>query len=347
VYILLIRLIGRLVGQKAVNGYEERKRFMRKTTITRRESLLALGAAGAGLLAWSAGERPADARTANPSRKRALRIAHLTDIHVEPELRAGEGLAACLRHVQGLADPPDLILTGGDSVMDSFEADDARTALQWDLWHRVFRDECSIPRRSCIGNHDVWGWAKSKSHTTGDEPNWGKKRAVEMLRLEERHYAFSQAGWKVLVLDSTQPLPDGREGYTAHLDEPQFDWLARTLRDTPAGTPMMLVSHIPILSATAVLWARTVSGGQMHTDRVRLKDLFARHPNVRLCLSGHMHLVDRVDYNGVTYLCNGAVSGAWWKGRHKDCDEGYGLVDLYDDGSFDHRYVPYGWKAVG
>ncbi len=84
----------------------------------------------------------------------------------------------------------------------------------------------------------------------------------------------------------------------------------------------------------------------MHKDCLELKDLFAQHPNVKLCLSGHLHLLDRVDYNGVTYLCNGAVSGNWWKGRHKDCDEGYAVIDLYDDGSFEHQYVKYGWKAA-
>jgi len=52
----------------------------------------------------------------------------------------------------------------------------------------------------------------------------------------------------------------------------------------------------------------------MHVDAAKIKDLFAKHKNVKLCLSGHLHLVDRVDYNGVTYLCDGAVCGGWWKG---------------------------------
>lgn len=324
---------------------------MQHTGITRRESLIALGATAASALTWGASLRVAEAGSGNTARKRVLRVAHLTDIHVQPELRAGEGMAACLRHVQQLDDKPGLIVTGGDSIMDSLEADDSRTKLQWDLWNRVLKAECSIEVRSCIGNHDVWGWAKSKSKTTGEEPSWGKKRAIEMLQLEDRCYSFSRAGWQFIVLDSTQPLQDGRGGYTAFLDEAQFDWLARLLRDTPAREPVLIVSHIPILSTTPILWAQNnhgnfqVSGWLMHTDHVRLKDLFARHPNVKLCVSGHTHLLDRVDYNGVSYLCNGAVSGNWWKGRHKDCDEGYTLIDLYDNGSFDHQYVKYGWKA--
>jgi predicted phosphodiesterase len=83
----------------------------------------------------------------------------------------------------------------------------------------------------------------------------------------------------------------------------------------------------------------------MHSDSEKIKSLFGRHPHVKVCVSGHTHLVDRVDYNGVSYLCGGAVCGNWWRGRHKDCDEGYAVIDLCDDGSFDCEYVKYGWKA--
>ena len=29
----------------------------------------------------------------------------------------------------------------------------------------------------------------------------------------------------------------------------------------------------------------------------------------------------------------------------KKLDEGYGLAEFYDDGSFDYAYTPFGWKA--
>jgi hypothetical protein len=279
--------------------------------------------------------------------------------------------------------------------MDSFEANDARTREQWDLWHATLKNECSIPVRSCIGNHDIWGWNKSRSKTTGEEANYGKKRAVEMLNLEERYYSFDAAAatgnegasqqrhggaevnenelvqalgrtaptatpspqstvpsppWHIIVLDGTQPDPNDDNGYKAFLDEAQFDFLQRDLKATDPATPVLVMSHIPIMSASAILWSRkdnrgdfVTSGSLIHQDGLKIKDLFAKHPNVKVCVSGHLHHVDRVDYNGVTYLCNGAVSGNWWKGRHKDCDEGYAVLDLYDDGSFERRYVTYGW----
>jgi Icc protein len=314
--------------------------------ITRREAVKVIGAAA--LVSGLPLRALAQADVA--SRERCIRIAHLTDIHVQPERNADQGMIACLRHVQNQKDQPQLILTGGDSIMDSFESTDARTRLQWVIWQKNLKDDCSLPVKSAIGNHDIWGWNKKRSKTSGDEPNHGKKRAIEMLALDERFYSFDRAGWHFIVLDSTQP--DGGEGYRAFLDDAQFDWLQRDLQSTPAGTPVVILSHIPIISASAILWSKkdargdfTISGSLVHQDGVKIKDLFSKHKNVKLCLSGHLHHQDRVDYNGVTYLCNGAVSGNWWKGRHKDCDEGYAVIDLFDDGSFEHQYLTYGWKA--
>lgn len=327
--------------------------------MNRREAIKVLGATATGFMAGGTAiaQQPQPHPSSVTGRTRVLSLAHLTDIHVQPERRAGEGMIACLKHVHSAktlaGKSPELILTGGDSIMDSFEANDVRTRLQWTIWRSVLKSDCSIPVRSCIGNHDIWGWNKAKSLTTGAEPGYGKKRAVEMLELSERYYAFSEGGWRFIVLDSTQP--DGPEGYRAFLDEAQLDWLERELRDAAAHpkTPICILSHIPIMAATALIWADqdkrgdyTVTGDLIHQDARTLINLFSRHSNVKLCLSGHLHHVDRVDYNGVTYLCNGAVSGNWWKGRHKHCDEGYALIDLYDDGSFESRYVTYGWKAA-
>jgi hypothetical protein len=40
------------------------------------------------------------------------------------------------------------------------------------------------------------------------------------------------------------------------------------------------------------------------------------------------------------------VSAAWWKGLNRDTDFGYAVVDLFDDGTVERRYVPYGWTAA-
>ena len=284
-------------------------------------------------------------------RKRVIRFAHLTDVHVEPELAADQGMAACLQHVQAQPDAPEFLLFGGDCVFDSMAIDATRTGDLWDLWKRVLKDSNSLSTEFCIGNHDVFGWTKTKSKATGQEANYGKAWALEMLGLSKSYRSFEKAGWHFIVLDSIHPLEDH---YMGRLDDEQMAWLVNDLNKVSPTTPVLILSHIPIFSVTSMLGPKTtgeanstvISSGSMHSDWRDLRALFRKHPNVKLCLSGHTHLIDRVDSAGVTYICDGAVSGDWWKGNHLgECEPGYGMLDLYDDGTFDHQYVTYGWKT--
>ena len=277
-----------------------------------------------------------------PNRKRVLRIAHLTDIHVQPEQGAPQGMARALRHAQNLADKPDVIFNGGDAIMDALKADKARTKTQWQVWQSVLRQECALPLEHCLGNHDVWGWELKEKAEPGQ--HYGKQWALEEFGLTSRYRSFDRAGWHFIVLDSTHQAPSG---YIAKLDEPQFEWLKEDLQRTPATTPACVLSHIPIIcfcsffdgeSEKDGMWK--VPGAWMHIDARRLKDLFYQHANVKLCLSGHIHLQDRVEYLGVKYLCNGAVSGNWWDGNYQEFPPAYVLVDLFDDGSSESQYVP-------
>lgn len=280
--------------------------------------------------------------------KRVLRIAHLTDIHVQPERHAAQGLAACLHHVQE-HHRPDLIINTGDTIFDSMAADEARVRSLWELAQAVWKADCSVPVQHAIGNHDVWGIDKQASKTTGDEPLYGKKWVMNLLGWERPYYSFDRAGWHFIALDSTLPV---ESGYTGRLDEAQFQWLEQDLARVAPKMPVLIFCHIPILSAAAFFddsqseksgnWV--VAGANMAIDSRRLKNLFFKHRNVKLCLSGHLHLFDRVDYLGVSYVCNGAVSGGWWRGSYQECEPGYGIIDLYADGSFENQYIPSGWK---
>jgi Icc protein len=274
----------------------------------------------------------------------------MTDIHVQPELRAAEGMAAALHDAQSLEDPVELIVTGGDLIMDCFDATEARSQEQWTLFGRVLKENCRVPVQHCLGNHDFWGGNAQRSRTRGDEPRWGKAWAREVLGLPADHHSFERGGWKFLVLDSVRRLENG---YTGLIDPAQFEWLRSELAATPKSTPIVVVSHIPLLTVTIIAndpkrakdLSITLPGDLMHSDSAKLCGLFAQHPNVKLCLSGHIHQLDRIEWRGVTFICDGAVSGAWWKGPNGPTPEGYGVVDLYDDGSFDWAYRTYGWEA--
>lgn len=108
----------------------------------------------------------------------------------------------------------------------------------------------------------------------------------------------------------------------------------------------MIFSHIPIINVGSYFFSGKeekeaqwrILTGLMYLDARRLNDLFYRHRNVRACISGHIQLLDRIEYNGVRYFCTGAASGSWSGGTFQETRPGYGLLRLYTDGQFDHEY---------
>jgi Icc protein len=283
--------------------------------------------------------------------ERVLRMAHLTDIHLEQRGDARVGMAKALEHAQAQADPPDFILNTGDSIMDSLQTPKEYSLAEWDLFNEILKKECSLPVFHAIGNHDVFGWGLpgADQEQASMDPLYGKAMAMQALGLTSRYYSFNQAGWHFVVLDSTAPREiESDIPYTGRLDEEQVTWLIADLEATPAATPVCVASHIPILCAceffdgdlaTTGNWV--VPGAWMHIDAGRLRELFLAHPNVRACLSGHAHQHDLVDYLGVRYSCDGAVCGNWWHGSYLNCPPSYAMVDFFADGSIDSELIAY------
>src|SRR4051812_36429120 len=116
---------------------------MDKTKLNRREYLALAGAAAAA--AAAGGLNPSKSRGDVPrvvstptadGRKRLLRVAHITDVHVLPKFDSDRGFAKCLHHLQSQPDPPEFIINGGDCVMDSTRAPATSTKNQWAVWDR-------------------------------------------------------------------------------------------------------------------------------------------------------------------------------------------------------------------
>src|SRR5512133_327273 len=102
---------------------------------------LALGAGlTSGLLDGCASSNGSASRKGQAS-PGTIRVAHLTDFHIEPELQAARGVTQCLHHAQSLPRKPDLILNTGDCVFETLHADRARTQTQWNLWQSVLKSE--------------------------------------------------------------------------------------------------------------------------------------------------------------------------------------------------------------
>jgi 3',5'-cyclic-AMP phosphodiesterase len=309
-----------------------------------RRQLIQAGVVSAGaIIAGSSNEVLAQTSS---TRAPDLRIAHLTDMHVMPDgalgVNAESGFAKALEAAQSLARKPDLILQGGDAIMDALRTGKGDVTAQWAAFKRTL-EKVKTPIHHAIGNHDCWTGPGS----AGD-PLKGKAWALQQLGLKKPYYSFDSGAWHFVVLDSTNLETKTTKEYSARLDEAQFKWLEADLKSVSKTKPVLVLSHIPILAVCAYFdgdneksgdWL--VPGAWMHNDARRIKDLFLKHPNVKLCLSGHIHLRDSLEYNGVTYACNGAVCGNWWQGNYQETKPGYAIVDLWNDGSHKIEYVTY------
>lgn len=256
-------------------------------------------------------------------------------------------MAKALQHLQSQRHKPAFIINGGDAIMDALAADKQKTQQQFDLFRSILAKENSLPIYHTIGNHDIWGWFLKQKDTVETDRLYGKQWVVEELAMPARYYSFTKGKWKFIVLDSTQLNPEG--GYIAFVDPPQLEWLRQELTSAPSDNFICIVSHIPILSICAGLFFdKTEPNGDlkiqrnlMHTDFLSLKKLFAQHANIKVCLSGHIHLQDEVDYLGIKYYCNGAISGNWWNGSFQEFAPAYALFDFFDDGRCERTMIQY------
>lgn len=305
----------------------QRRKFIQNTS-------LALGAIGIHLSANSA-----------PKRKTSFRVGFLSDIHVKPTPTAEQGMANAFRKANTMKPALNFLINGGDSIMDALKATKEKVQAQWDVWNKVLTGENKLPIYHCIGNHDAWGWQMTEPEIKSDAL-YDKKWVLQQHQLSNRYYSFIYNNWKFIVLDSAQ---ENNGGYIARLDEEQFLWLENELKTTNTQTHICIVSHIPIVSFCSAMFADKneangdwrISRALLHVDNRRIIQLFKNFANIRCCLSGHIHMQDKVDYLGIQYFCNGAVSGNWWNGAFKDFLPAFAVFSFGEDGCVNREMIEY------
>jgi 3',5'-cyclic-AMP phosphodiesterase len=69
--------------------------------------------------------------------------------------------------------------------------------------------------------------------------------------------------------------------------------------------------------------------------------------NVRAVISGHLHLVERIEMMGQTFIGCGSASGHKWTGPRLDTLPGLAIFDCYPDGKFTYTSHDHGWETRG
>lgn len=293
-------------------------------------------AIGAPLVASAATAAAAD----NPAESDGFSFAFISDCHIRPELNADKGCAACFEQIS--ASDHDFVINGGDHIEDALEASRARATMLMDLYQRTERTHLRKPVHHVLGNHDCLGVFAS-SGIDPSAPDYGK--TFYTSRFGPRYYAFDHKGVHFVVLDSVG-LTDDRN-YEGRVDAAQLAWLKADLAAQPKGTRIIVVTHIPLVTAMQcyepVSWLNTphnwtfIANGR---DVLRI----LREYDVLAVLQGHSHVFEQIELNGMRFISTGAVAGADWRGSFLGTPEGYSEIFI-SGRQVEAHYRTYGFAA--
>jgi 3',5'-cyclic-AMP phosphodiesterase len=261
----------------------------------------------------------------------------MTDIHLEPERNAVAGFTQALDSINSLN--PDFVVTGGDQIMDALGQRYSRADSLYKLYSETVKrlDEQVY---NCMGNHEIYG-IYSSSGADKSDPEYGEKMFEK--RMGKSYYSFNHKGWKFMVLNSVEDT--GNQGYIGLIDSLQVNWIKEELATTDPATPIVLVTHIPFITAYTQRYAgSTIANGEslVVKNSKEVLDLFNNF-NLKLVLQGHLHTVEDIMIEGTHFITGGAISGAWWTGPNRGFQEGFVEVYVNKD-DFTWRYVDYGWE---
>jgi Icc protein len=263
-----------------------------------------------------------------------------TDAHLQPELNGVVGTEMAFK--KGRTIKADFAINGGDHVFDALGVPKQRAVSLFDMYDKAEQD-LGLKLYHTIGNHDVCGIYPA-SGVAEDDPLYGKKLFEQ--RFGKLYYSFDHKGHHFVVLDSIGITPD--RAYEGRVDAEQLKWLAADLAALPAGTPVIVSVHIPLvtsfLSYMPEMPVPPPHHGLSVANSNQVLDLFAVH-NVIGVLQGHTHINEMVVWKGVPYITSGAVCGNWWHGTRLGTPEGFTVVTVAN-GKMTTRYETYGFKSV-
>lgn len=171
----------------------------------------------------------------------------------------------------------DFVLHTGDFIADGRRANDWLT--YFDVAAPLI---ASTPLVPTVGNHDMMageglGNYRARMRTpSGGSPN-------------ETYYMFQYGSVRILSIDTDESL---------RLGSPQRRWLEGALEEAQASTKhiFMLMHHGPYSSGA--------HGSNLAISETEVIRLFRRH-HVELVMSGHDHMYERGDADGLKYIVSG------------------------------------------
>jgi 3',5'-cyclic AMP phosphodiesterase CpdA len=267
-------------------------------------------------------------------------VAFLTDMHVNAEKGAPAGFNQAVHSAFDHKQPPEVLVTGGDLVMDILATGTDLADAQYALFDAQIAG-LKVPIHHTMGNHDMLG-VSEKSGLDPGHPKYGKRYFVERMQQDHAYHSFDHEGWHFVILDS---LGIREREYIGWVDEEQLAWLADDL--AASGKPTVVFTHIPLWSNYVEInrgIEEPIPPGVCIVNAHQVAPILQGNA-VKLVLAGHLHINETFTYKGIEYSTVGAVSGNWWRGARDGFEEGYARLEFRGD-QVSWEYVDYGWQAA-
>jgi 3',5'-cyclic AMP phosphodiesterase CpdA len=269
----------------------------------------------------------------------SVRLAFYTDVHARTEWDTPKAMAQAVDAIN--ARNCDIVIAGGDLITDGFQSSAVKVAPRWDAYlkmHQAIKSDLY----PAMGNHDLVA-----ANPTDGTPAAENPRSVYLNRmgLAKTYYSFDAVGYHFIILDSIQITRDEYQ-YQGIVSDQQLDWMRQDIATLPKGTPIILITHIPLLTSFF-----SASQGATHAARPNrvvvnnrevLKTL--ENQNLILVLQGHLHVNEMIRWQRTTFITGGAVCGKWWRGVWYGTEEGFYEITLSGN-QVDCSYIDYGWQA--
>jgi 3',5'-cyclic AMP phosphodiesterase CpdA len=303
---------------------------------SRRRFLQTLSASGALIASPALGR---SAWAIQGSERGVLKLIFYSDVHSRTEWGAPTGVMMAAGAIN--AQKPDLVLGGGDLITDGFDSTSEEVAPRWDVY-MAMHDAIEAEHHAAIGNHDLVGAEPKDGSPPAADPRLDYKQRLGLTRTFR---SFEALGYHVMLLDSLR-VSDDKFKYHGWVSREQREWIKAELSRIPPETPIVLVLHIPLL--TAFYNATKGATFQAKPNRVVVNNtevlgLFAER-NLVLVLQGHLHVSEMLRWRGTTFITGGAICGKWWRGAYFGTKEGFNAITIHRD-RVEWEYLDYGWQA--
>lgn len=264
---------------------------------------------------------------AKEGKEETVRIAFASDLHLSDDpsvLSQVETVIEAIKSVQ-----PHVVFILGDLHGDANSADPLEAESIFKEVNQ-FREDLIAPSYCALGNHDIFGWSP-KGAGPSKHPLFGKLMFEKLIG--PRFYSLNIAGFHLIVLD----VLEGKrreEGWNIFgwLDKTQQRWLREDLSTIPSETPLIILTHFPLLSSHLAIYRDFFHqspalkyeyqgykvGGSYVANLDQWYNLLGHFRDITF-ISGHLHIFEDLALKGrekiLRFYCCGAL--CVWQGDNE------------------------------